>query len=181
MYYGNIKKYDIADGEGVRVTLFVSGCTHHCKGCFQSETWDFHYGREFTEETEQELLAALDSEYISGLTLLGGEPFEPENQAVLLPFLRKVRERFPKKTIWSYTGYLYEELTGEKSPSKRESVRCDCTDEMLGLLDILVDGEFVEERRNISLKFRGSENQRIIRVPESRRQGRICLREDLMA
>lgn len=174
MYYGNIKTYDIANGEGVRVTLFVSGCTHHCKGCFQPETWDFQFGKEFTLETEKELLAALEPEYIAGLTLLGGEPFEPENQRVLLPFLQKVRERFPRKTIWSYSGYLYEELTGEKQPPKGESPRCETTEEMLSLIDVLVDGEFVEEKRNLMLRFRGSENQRLIDMNETRKAGTLC-------
>ncbi len=173
MYYGNIKKYDIADGEGVRVTLFVSGCTHHCKGCFQPETWDFTFGREFTKETEKELLEALEDDYIAGLTLLGGEPFEPENQRVLLPFLRKVKERFPRKTIWSYSGYLYEELKGEQEPPKGKSPHCEVTDEMLSLIDVLVDGKFVEEKRDLMLQFRGSSNQRLIDVKETGRRGAI--------
>lgn len=165
MNYGNIKPYDIADGEGVRVTLFVSGCTHHCRGCFQPETWDFGFGQPFTAETEEELLAMLSPEYIAGLTLLGGEPFEPENQRVLVPFLRRVRERFPKKTIWSYTGYLFEELAGLSEEKSR--ARCEWTDEMLSLLNVLVDGEFVEEKRNLMLQYRGSENQRVLDVPRS--------------
>lgn len=177
MNYGNIKFYDIADGEGVRVTLFVSGCTHHCKGCFQPETWDFNFGKEFTRETEKEILTALENEYIAGLTLLGGEPFEPDNQRALLPFLREVKERFPRKTIWSYTGYLYEELLGEKKPPKGNRPRCEATEEMLSLLDVLVDGEFVEEKKNMMLKFRGSENQRIIDLRETRRRGTLVLCE----
>lgn len=168
MYYGEIKPCDIANGEGVRVSLFVSGCTHHCKNCFNPETWDFQYGKPFTQETEGELLAALAPDYISGLTLLGGEPFEPENQRALLPFLRKVRERFPKKTVWCYSGYLFDrELL---SPSR---ARCEATDEMLSLIDVLVDGEFVQELYNISLAFRGSENQRIIDVKRSLKEGAV--------
>lgn len=162
MNYGEIKNFDIANGEGVRVSLFVSGCTHHCKNCFNKETWDFNYGKPFTEETEELLLRELEPDYIDGLSLLGGEPFEPQNQAVLLPFLRRVKERYPKKKIWCYTGYLYDrDLLGESR------ARCEYTDEMLGLIDILVDGEFVQELYSISLQFRGSSNQRIIDVPKS--------------
>ena len=157
MYYGNIKNYDIANGAGVRVTLFVSGCTNHCKGCFQPETWDFNYGRPFTDETEEELLNMLKPAYIRGLTVLGGEPFEPDNQRVLLPFIRRVRKMYPSKDIWMFSGFTYEELKTEGSHP-----RCECTDELLTLTDILIDGRFVEEKKNISLQFRGSENQRIL-------------------
>ncbi len=162
MYYGNIKKYDIADGEGVRVTIFVSGCTNCCKGCFQPETWDFRFGREYTEETEKEILEALDNEFIDGLTLLGGEPFEPENQRELVKLLRKVRAQMPEKTIWSYTGFVYEK---DLLPGQRKY--CEVTDEMLGLLDVLVDGPFVEEKKNIMLSFRGSENQRVLDMKQT--------------
>ena len=157
MYYGNIKNYDIANGAGVRVTLFVSGCTNHCKGCFQPETWDFNYGKPFTDETEEELLNMLKPAYIRGLTVLGGEPFEPDNQRVLLPFIRRVRKMHPGKDIWMFSGFTYEELKTEGSHP-----RCECTDELLTLTDILIDGRFVEEKKNISLQFRGSENQRIL-------------------
>ena len=157
MYYGNIKKTDIADGLGVRVSLFVSGCTNHCEHCFQPETWDFHYGKPFTAETEEELIKALSPSYINGLSLLGGEPFEPDNQRALLPFVRRVRTAFPDKDVWCYTGYTLE--TDLLSPSR---ARCEVTDELLSLIDVLVDGEFITEKRNISLAFRGSENQRII-------------------
>lgn len=168
MNYAEIKKTDIANGTGVRVSLFVSGCTHHCKDCFNSEAWDFRYGREFTQETEQELLEALKPEFIAGLSLLGGEPFEPENQRRLLPFLKRVRETYPQKTIWCYTGYLFDrELLSESR------ARCEATDEMLSLIDVLVDGEFVAEQKNISLKFRGSENQRIIDVQKSLSRGSV--------
>ncbi len=168
MYYGNIKNCDIADGEGVRVTLFVSGCTNRCKGCFQPETWDFCYGQPFTEETEEKILSMLKPDYINGLTLLGGDPFEPENQRALLPFVKRVREAFPKKNIWAYTGFTYEELKTEGSHP-----RCEVTDELLSQIDILVDGRFMEEFRDITLKFRGSRNQRILDLNETRREGRV--------
>ena len=170
MKYAEIKKTDIANGTGVRVSLFVSGCTHHCKGCFNSDTWDFNYGEEFTEQTEEELLQALKPEFIAGLTLLGGEPFEPDNQRRLLPFLKKVREAYPQKTIWCYTGYLLDtELQAESR------ARCEVTDEMLSLLDVLVDGEFVLEKKDITLRFRGSSNQRIIDVPKTLKEGEITV------
>ena len=139
MNYANIKKYDIADGPGVRVSLFVSGCRHHCKGCFNSEAWDFEYGRPYTAETEAEILEALKPGYIAGLTLLGGEPFEPENQAELVKLLRKVRETYPEKSIWSYTGFVYDK---DLVPGGRAYT--DVTDEMLSYLDVLVDGPIVE-------------------------------------
>lgn len=172
MYYGTIKKTDIADGPGVRVTLFVSGCTNCCEGCFQPETWDFSYGRPYSGQTQQEILEALAPSYIQGLTLLGGEPFEPENQRGLLGLLRAVRGAFPQKDIWCYTGFRLEE---ELAPGGRK--HCEATDEMLGLLDILVDGRFVLSKRNLTLRFRGSENQRIIDVPQSLAQGRVVLSE----
>lgn len=168
MHYGEIKKCDIANGEGVRVSLFVSGCTHHCPGCFNQDTWDFGYGRAYTDETEQEILDALSPSYISGLTLLGGEPFEPANQEVLVRLLRKVRIRYPQKTIWCYTGYLFDrELRGESR------ARCAHTDEMLSMLDVLVDGRFVEAKKDIRLVFRGSSNQRIIDVKKSLETGEV--------
>ena len=159
MNYANIKKYDIADGPGVRVSLFVSGCRHHCKGCFNYEAWDFEYGRPYTAETEAESLEALKPGYIAGLTLLGGEPFEPENQVELVTLLRKVRETYPEKSIWSYTGYVYDK---DLVPGGRAYT--DVTDEMLSYLDVLVDGPFVEELKDITLQFRGSSNQRIIKM-----------------
>lgn len=170
MYYGMIKKTDIADGPGVRVSLFVSGCTHHCKGCFQPETWDFHYGKPYIKITEQEIIEAMNPEYISGLTLLGGEPFEPDNQRVLVKLLRRVRNTFPQKDIWCYTGYTYESDLLEDSRA-----RCEVTDEMLSLIDVLVDGEFHEEEKNISLRFRGSENQRLLDLQKTRAQKKIIL------
>ena len=172
MHYGEIKKCDIANGEGVRVSLFVSGCTHHCPGCFNQDTWDFSYGQEYTEETEQEILDALSPGYINGLSLLGGEPFEPQNQEVLVKLLRKVRERHPEKNVWCYSGYLFDrELLSESR------ARCGYTDEMLSMIDILVDGRFVEKLKDIRLGFRGSSNQRLIDVKKSLETGDIVLWE----
>ena len=168
MNYGEIKNFDIANGEGVRVSLFVSGCTHHCKNCFNPETWSFDFGKPFTREVEDSILKELAPDYINGLSLLGGEPFEPQNQAALLPFLRRVREKYPDKNIWCYTGYLFDkELLGESR------ARCESTDEMLSIIDVLVDGEFVQELYNISLQFRGSSNQRIIDVKKSLESGKV--------
>ena len=171
MNYGTIKFCDIANGIGIRTVLFVSGCTHHCKGCFQPETWDFAYGQPYTAETEQVILASLAPSYIHGLTLLGGEPMEPDNQRALLPLLRRLKTEYPTKTVWCYSGYTYEELTGVSR------ARCEVTDEMLGYIDVLVDGEFVLEKRNISLRFRGSDNQRLIDLPRTREQGTVVLWE----
>ena len=153
MHYGEIKNCDIANGLGVRVTLFVSGCTNHCENCFQPQTWDFCYGKPFTSETEDELIRLLSPDYINGLTLLGGEPFEPKNQRALLPFLRRVRRELPQKTIWSFTGFTWEEL---HDPTAYP--RCEVTDELLSLLDVLVDGRYVDALHDISLRFRGSSN-----------------------
>lgn len=161
MNYGEIKKYDIANGPGVRVTLFVSGCRHHCKGCFNAETWDFHYGNPYTEKTEKEILDALNHPYIAGLTLLGGEPFEPENQRELVKLLKKVRKMYPKKNIWSYSGYVYDK---DLIPGGRAYT--EVTDEMLFYIDVLVDGPFVEDLKDITLQFRGSSNQRILNFRE---------------
>ena len=172
MNYADIKRIDVANGPGVRVSLFVSGCTHHCKGCFNEVTWDFHYGKPFTEAEKQQILSYLDHEYIKGLSLLGGEPFERVNQQGLLPLLRCVRETFPDKTIWCYTGYDFE-----KDILGRMVMEWEETEEMLSYIDVLVDGEFVEEKKNLRLVFRGSENQRIIRVPESLEAGAVVLWE----
>ncbi len=173
MYYSVIKKCDIANGPGVRVTLFVSGCTHHCEGCFNPETWDFQYGQPFAEATENEILEALSPEYIAGLTLLGGEPLEYANWTALLPLLKEVRKRFPHKDVWCYTGYLFDRDLLDDFCEKREDMKA-----FLSCLDVIVDGEFVQEKKNISLRFRGSENQRIIDVQESLRQGKVVLWED---
>lgn len=170
MNYGNIKKNDIANGLGVRVSLFVSGCRNHCKNCFNRETWDFCYGKPFTPDTESEIFAELDKYWIEGLTVLGGEPFEPENQRDLLPFLKKVREKYPQKTIWLYSGYLFDEQM--LKPSR---VRTEYTDEILSLADVLVDGRFVEELHDITLKFRGSSNQRVIDLKKSLNSNTVVL------
>ena len=160
MYYGEIKRTDIANGEGVRVSLFVSGCRIHCPGCFNTKTWDFQFGKVFTKDTEEEILSYLEPEYISGLTVLGGEPFEEENQRVLAPFLHRVRENYPKKTIWCYTGYVYDvDILPEDG--KRHF---DCTPDMLSCIDVLVDGPFVQELKDLTLTFRGSSNQRILHL-----------------
>lgn len=173
MNFANIKKYDVANGVGVRVSLFVSGCTHRCKGCFNAEAWDFSYGKPYTEETEEEILDALDKDYIAGLSLLGGEPFEPQNQRALLPLLRKFRERYPQKDVWCYSGYTFDSDLQEGGRA-----HCEATDEMLSMLDILVDGEFVEDLKDLKLRFRGSANQRIIDVPRTLREGEVRLWKD---
>ena len=168
MNYGTIKKNDIANGRGVRVSLFVSGCNHHCKGCFNEETWDFNFGKSFTQETEAEIIEVLSHSYISGLSILGGEPMEQPNQRALLPFLKKVKHAFPDKDIWCYTGYTFEtDLLGESR------ARCECTDELLEYIDVIVDGEYMEELKDISLQFRGSSNQRIIDVKRSIDEGTV--------
>lgn len=173
MNYGTIKNCDIANGSGVRVSLFVSGCRNHCPGCFQPETWDFNYGQPFTAETEQEILGLLEPSYINGLTLLGGDPFEPENQRALLLFLRKVRAAYPEKDIWAYTGYTWEQLiSGTHRVSLPETV------EMLSLIDILVDGPFIQEKKDIRLHFRGSDNQRVIDAKRSLASGIIQTKND---
>jgi anaerobic ribonucleoside-triphosphate reductase activating protein len=170
MNYGEIKKYDIANGEGVRVSLFVSGCTHHCKGCFNEETWDFNFGKLFTNETEAEIIEALSHDFVNGLSILGGEPFEKQNQRILLPFLKKINNLFSQKNIWCYTGYTFE-----KDLLHNSRARCECTDEMLNNIDVLVDGEFVEELKDISLPFCGSTNQRIIDVRSSMESGTVSI------
>lgn len=169
MHYGNIKKHDIANGEGVRVSLFVSGCRVNCKHCFQKETWDFNYGQEFTDDTVNEIIEALKPSYIKGLTVLGGEPFEKENQEVLVGLYRKVKEIYPQKSIWSFSGYLFDQdiIQGKR--------HFEMTDEILSYLDVLIDGPFINERKNISLAFRGSENQRVIDVPKSLSSGSVVL------
>ena len=162
MNFAAIKWADVANGPGVRVSLFVSGCTHRCPGCFNEEAWDFGYGQPFTEAQEDKVLAALVPAHIKGLSLLGGEPFEPDNQRALLPFLRRVKEACPDKEVWCYSGYT---LDGELWRDSR--ARCQYTDEMLSLIDVLVDGPFVEAKKDLNLRFRGSSNQRILNVPAS--------------
>lgn len=173
MNFAAIKPSDIADGPGVRVSLFVSGCTNHCENCFQPETWDFGYGEPFTSETEERILNLLDRSYIKGLTILGGEPFEPSNQRALLPFVRRVRERYPDKTIWMYSGFTYEEMTREGTHP-----HCEATLPLLDLIDVLVDGRFVEKLKNLSLRFRGSSNQRLIDMKKTLADGKIVLWEN---
>ena len=170
MHYGNIKNCDVANGEGVRVTLFVSGCTNRCEHCFQPETWDFGYGEEFTREVEEKIIAMLAPSYINGLTVLGGEPFEPSNQAALLPFLTRVREAYPEKSIWIFSGFTYDELISDGTHP-----RCGCTDGILDLIDVLVDGRYVHAKRNLMLKFRGSSNQRLIDMKKTRSAGQVVL------
>ena len=171
MNYGNIKFYDIADGPGVRTSLFVSGCSHHCPGCFQPETWDFGFGQEFTGQTQQQILDSLAPDYVNGLTLLGGEPMEKVNQRALLPFVRRVRETYPDKDIWCYTGYTLESdlLAGR--------AHCEVTDELLSLIDVLVDGRFILEEKDITLLFRDSRNRRLIDLPDTLAQGKTVLWE----
>ena len=172
MYYGELKKYDIANGAGVRVTLFVSGCTHHCKGCFNEVAWDFDYGEPFTQQTIRTILDMMKPGYIKGLTLLGGEPFEPENQGPIVELLRQVKKAYPQKSIWAFSGYLYEKITSHTLGDWA------VTQEFLSYLDVLVDGPFVEEKKNLALRFRGSENQRLIDMPATLASGKIVLWED---
>ena len=175
MNYATIKKRDIANGVGVRVSLFVSGCTHHCKNCFNKETWDFDYGEVFTKETENLILEYLSPDFVNGLSLLGGEPFEPTNQKELVSLLRKVKEKYPQKDVWCYTGYLFD-----KELLSDSRARCEYTDEMLSYIDVLVDGRFVEEKKDITLQFRGSSNQRVIDVKKSLSQNGVILWDKLM-
>lgn len=171
MNYGNIKTHDVADGEGIRVTLFVSGCRHHCKGCFQPETWDFAFGKEYTTDTEAYIIEKLKPSHIKGLTLLGGEPFEVENQREIVALLRKVKAIYPEKDIWAYSGYLFDT---EILPADGKA-HCEVTDEIIGYIDVLVDGEFVEKLRNLSLAFRGSSNQRLIDVKKSINENKVVI------
>lgn len=171
MYYATIKKNDVANGPGVRVSLFVSGCTHHCKNCFNQEAWDFKYGKPYTEEVEEEILDALDRDYIEGLSLLGGEPFELANQEGIVSLVKKVKTKFPEKTIWAYSGYLFDTYLLPLS-RKNETTRT-----LLEHIDVLVDGKFEEELKNPRLIFRGSANQRIIDVKESLKKGKVVIHE----
>lgn len=170
MHYAEIKTCDIANGPGIRVSLFVSGCTHRCQNCFNEETWDFQYGKPFTAETENELLNALRPAYVRGLTLLGGEPLEYVNQQGLLPFIRRVRKELPGKDIWCYTGYTFETDVLNRMCAEWEETRA-----LLSCIDVLVDGEFIQERKELGLRFRGSSNQRLIRVQDSLREGKTIL------
>jgi anaerobic ribonucleoside-triphosphate reductase activating protein len=170
MNYGMIKKFDIADGEGVRVSLFVSGCTNHCFNCFQPETWDFDYGQPYTKDTENEIIEALKPSYIQGLTLLGGDPFEFQNQREVVKLLRRMKAELPDKNVWAYTGFILDQdlLDGGRR-------HCEVTDEMLSYIDVLVDGPFIDAQKNISLAFRGSENQRVIDLKKSLKEKEVIL------
>ncbi|MBO5087616.1 MAG: anaerobic ribonucleoside-triphosphate reductase activating protein [Lachnospiraceae bacterium] len=173
MNYATIKKYDVANGPGVRVSLFVSGCTHHCPGCFNPETWDFNFGKPFDSEVMNDILEAMQPSYIHGFTLLGGEPFEYVNQQGVLPLLKEMKSRFPNKDIWCFTGYDFEkDILGDMVSKWPE------TSEMLSYIDVLVDGEFVEAKKNLSLRFRGSENQRLIKVADSLMANEVILWDD---
>lgn len=169
MNYGEIKKTDIANGIGVRVSLFVSGCLHRCPDCFNSMTWDFNYGKKYTKDTEDEIISLLSKSYIRGLTLIGGEPMEPQNQRTLIELVSRVKKELPEKDIWCYSGFTFEELTGQSR------ARCEVTDGLLSMIDVLVDGRFDKEKKNISLRFRGSENQRIIDLKQTLKTGNITL------
>ena len=172
MYYGAIKKNDVANGEGIRTTLFVSGCTNRCKNCFNPETWAFDYGEPFTDEVKEKIFKTFDNPVIRGLTVLGGEPMEPENQRALLPFLQEFKKRFPNKTVWLYTGNLYEELIGERGSHPKS---LPITKEILLTVDILVDGRYIEEEKSLGLRFRGSKNQRIIDMNKTRASGEVVI------
>ncbi len=173
MYYATIKNCDIANGPGVRVSLFVSGCTHHCPGCFNEIAWDFNYGEPFTEETIETIVNMLRPSHIKGLTLLGGEPFEPQNQPDIVKLLRRVKQEMPEKSIWAFSGYLFD-----KDILAKKLGPWEITEEYLSYLDVLVDGRFVEAKKNLSLRFRGSENQRLIDVPASLAAGEVILWQD---
>ena len=171
MNYAGIKYCDIANGTGCRTVLFVSGCRNHCKDCFQPHTWDFDYGEKFDERIESDILESLKSAYVQGLTLLGGEPFEPENQEELVKLVRKVKEQYPTKDIWAFTGYVYD-----KDLVKGGRKHCDVTDEFLSMIDVLVDGPFIAGEKDLTLKFRGSRNQRVIDMQETLRSGEVVLK-----
>ncbi len=170
MYVGQIITADSANGTGMRVSLFVSGCTNHCKGCFQPETWDFAYGRPYTPDMEDRLMKELAKSYYDGLTILGGEPFELSNQRELVKLIRRLRKELPDRNIWMYTGFTYDK---DLVPGGCRYI--ECTDEILDSIDMLVDGRFIEKLKNITLTFRGSENQRIIDMKQTREQGKVVL------
>ena len=174
MNYATVKTHDVANGPGVRVSLFVSGCTHRCKGCFNAEAWDFDYGEPFTKEVEDEIIKALEPSYIKGFSLLGGEPFEPCNQKALVGLLERIRATYPQKTVWCYSGYDFE-----RDMLSHRLGDSNVTDRMLRAIDVLVDGEFIEEQKDLALRFRGSANQRIIDVPRSLESGKVVLRPEM--
>ena len=169
MHYAEVKYFDVANGPGIRVSLFASGCPHACPGCFNEIAWNYEYGEKYTEEVEEKILKAVSKAEIQGLSLLGGEPLYPANLRALLPLLRKMKERLPKKDIWCYSGYTYEELLSREGEEKKE------LDELFTYLTVLVDGRFIEAEKDITLLFRGSKNQRLILVEESRRRGEVIL------
>ena len=169
MHYAEVKYFDVANGPGIRVSLFVSGCPHACPGCFNEIAWNYEYGEKYTEEVEEKILKAVSKAEIQGLSLLGGEPLYPANLHALLPLLRKLKERLPKKDIWCYSGYTYEELLSREGEEKKE------LEELFSYLTVLVDGRFIEAEKDITLLFRGSKNQRLILVEESRRRGEVIL------
>lgn len=174
MNYADIKIADVANGKGVRVSLFVSGCTHHCKGCFNAQAWDFNYGKEFTEEEVEKIIKELDHPYIEGLSILGGEPLEYKNQQGLLPLLKQVKERLPDKDIWCYTGYTFDkDVVGNMFENWSE------TKELMSYIDVLVDGKFEESKKDLNLKFRGSSNQRIIDVQKSLKVNKVIPYDDI--
>lgn len=170
MYYADIKKADVANGLGVRVSVFVSGCTHHCKNCFNEEAWDFHYGNEFTQKEIDKVIELMDYSYVAGLSLLGGEPFEHINQQGLLPLVKIVKEKFPDKNIWCYSGYTFENDIIDRMCKEWKE-----TPEFLSYIDVLVDGKFEEDKKDLSLRFRGSSNQRIIDVKKSLKENKTVL------
>lgn len=172
MNYADIKQYDVANGPGVRISLFVSGCTHRCPNCFNEVAWDFNYGKPFTEETMDTILEYLKPDYIWGLTILGGEPMEHSNQKGLLPLLRKVKEQYPNKSIWCFSGYLFDQDIVGRMMNEWEE-----TKELLSYIDVLVDGEFIESQKDLTKRFKGSANQRTIDVPASLKQERIIIVE----
>ncbi len=175
MHYADIKKYDVANGPGVRISLFVSGCTHHCKGCFNQDAWDFKYGNIFTKNEEDEIIEYLKNDFVSGITVLGGEPFEYVNQEGILPLLKRIRKEFPNKTIWVFSGYLFDKDIVDKMSKSN-----DTTKELLKYIDVIVDGKFELEKKNLRLKFRGSSNQRIIDVKNSLKANKVILKEEFM-
>lgn len=170
MHYGELKKRDIANGLGVRVALFVSGCTNHCEECFNRDTWDFHYGKLYTKDTENEIIEAMRPDFVRGLSLLGGEPMEPKNQPKLLELVKRAKKELPNKDIWCYTGFTYDELLDESAYPNTEIV-----EELLSYIDVLVDGRFEKDKRNLMLKFRGSENQRLIDLNATRKENKVVL------
>ena len=173
MNYATIKNCDIANGPGIRISLFVSGCTHRCKGCFNEVAWDFDYGQPFTQQTIDEILSLMEPPHIAGITILGGEPFEPQNQPAVLELLRQIKAKMPEKSIWAFSGYLFEKdiLAGRLGPK-------EITKELIGYLDVLVDGPFIMEQKNLMLRFRGSSNQRLIDVKASLEKGETVLWDD---